>query len=129
MSVINTNISAIRAANASNAANKMLGTAMDRLSSGKRINSAKDDAAGLAIASGDAPARVFASLAHLEGAPGRLERVGARHGGREAVRRVAFGTKFPYKRRRNRPVQYPQTTTVERYMSGITLAAPKLRIT
>ena len=50
MSVINTNISAIRAANASNAANKMLGTAMDRLSSGKRINSAKDDAAGLAIA-------------------------------------------------------------------------------
>lgn len=50
MSVINTNISAIRAANASNSANKMLGTAMERLSTGKRINSAKDDAAGLAIA-------------------------------------------------------------------------------
>jgi len=50
MSVINTNISAIRAANASNAAGKMLGTAMERLSTGKRINSAKDDAAGLAIA-------------------------------------------------------------------------------
>nr|WP_086492882.1 flagellin [Novosphingobium panipatense] len=50
MSVINTNISAIRASNASNAANKMLGTAMERLSTGKRINSAKDDAAGLAIA-------------------------------------------------------------------------------
>lgn len=50
MAVINTNISAIRAANASNTASKMLGTAMDRLSSGKRINSAKDDAAGLAIA-------------------------------------------------------------------------------
>ncbi|MEQ1541416.1 MAG: flagellin FliC [Novosphingobium sp.] len=50
MSVINTNIGAIRAANASNAANKMLGTAMERLSSGKRLNSAKDDAAGLAIA-------------------------------------------------------------------------------
>ena len=50
MSVINTNISAIRAANASNTANKMLGTAMERLSTGKRINSAKDDAAGLAIA-------------------------------------------------------------------------------
>ena len=49
MSVINTNISAIRASNASNAANKMLGTAMERLSTGKRINSAKDDAAGLAI--------------------------------------------------------------------------------
>ncbi|KQM19290.1 flagellin N-terminal helical domain-containing protein [Novosphingobium sp. Leaf2] len=49
MSVINTNISSIRAANASNAANKMLGTAMERLSTGKRINSAKDDAAGLAI--------------------------------------------------------------------------------
>lgn len=50
MAVINTNISAIRAANASSAANKMLGTAMERLSTGKRINSAKDDAAGLAIA-------------------------------------------------------------------------------
>lgn len=50
MSVINTNISAIKAANASISANKMLGTAMERLSSGKRINSAKDDAAGLAIA-------------------------------------------------------------------------------
>ncbi|EQA97162.1 flagellin [Sphingobium sp. HDIP04] len=32
-------------------ANKALGTAMERLSTGKRINSAKDDAAGLAIAS------------------------------------------------------------------------------
>ena len=50
MSVINTNISAIKAANASTSANKMLGTAMERLSSGRRINSAKDDAAGLAIA-------------------------------------------------------------------------------
>ncbi|MEQ1495549.1 MAG: flagellin [Novosphingobium sp.] len=50
MAVINTNISAIRASNASNSANKMLGTAMERLSTGKRINSAKDDAAGMAIA-------------------------------------------------------------------------------
>ena len=52
MSVINTNISALKASNASNAAGKALGTAMERLSTGKRINSAKDDAAGLAIASG-----------------------------------------------------------------------------
>ena len=50
MTVINTNISAVRASNASNSANKMLGMAMERLSTGKRINSAKDDAAGLAIA-------------------------------------------------------------------------------
>lgn len=49
MAVINTNISAVRATNASNSANKMLGTAMERLSTGKRINGAKDDAAGLAI--------------------------------------------------------------------------------
>ena len=49
MSVINTNVSAIRASNASMMADKMLGTAMERLSTGKRINSAKDDAAGLAI--------------------------------------------------------------------------------
>ena len=51
MSVINTNIGALKAANASSQANKALGTAMERLSTGKRINSAKDDAAGLAIAS------------------------------------------------------------------------------
>jgi Flagellin and related hook-associated proteins len=50
MAVINTNISAIRAANASISADRMLGTSMERLSTGKRINSSKDDAAGLAIA-------------------------------------------------------------------------------
>jgi flagellin len=50
MSVINTNLSALKAGNASTQADKMLGTAMERLSTGKRINSAKDDAAGLAIA-------------------------------------------------------------------------------
>jgi len=51
MTVINSNIGALRASNASAAAEKLLGNAMERLSSGKRINSAKDDAAGLAIAS------------------------------------------------------------------------------
>jgi flagellin len=50
MNVINTNIGALKATNASNAAGKSLATAMERLSTGKRINSAKDDAAGLAIA-------------------------------------------------------------------------------
>jgi len=50
MAVINTNISALRASNASSAADRMMGTAMERLSTGKRINGAKDDAAGLAIA-------------------------------------------------------------------------------
>jgi flagellin len=50
MSVINTNTASMRAANASASAGKMLSTAMERLSTGKRINSAKDDAAGLAIA-------------------------------------------------------------------------------
>jgi flagellin len=50
MSVINTNTASMRAANSSATAGKMLGTAMERLSTGKRINSAKDDAAGLAIA-------------------------------------------------------------------------------
>ncbi|ODU71512.1 MAG: flagellin [Novosphingobium sp. SCN 66-18] len=49
MTVINTNINAIRAANASNLATKVLGVSMERLSTGLRINSAKDDAAGLAI--------------------------------------------------------------------------------
>lgn len=50
MTVINTNVSALRAQNNSRIAAKAQATAMDRLSSGKRINSAKDDAAGLAIA-------------------------------------------------------------------------------
>ncbi|MAF63446.1 MULTISPECIES: flagellin [Pseudomonadota] len=50
MTVIGTNIGAIRAANASTAAQAMLGRAIDRLSTGKRINSAADDAAGNAIA-------------------------------------------------------------------------------
>lgn len=50
MGVINTNLSALKSANASRSADKALGTAMERLSTGKRINSAKDDAAGLAIA-------------------------------------------------------------------------------
>jgi flagellin len=49
MAVINTNISALRAANASMSAEKLQGQAMERLSTGKRINGAKDDAAGLAI--------------------------------------------------------------------------------
>jgi flagellin len=51
MTVINTNTSALRAQNGSRIANKALQVAMERLSTGKRINSAKDDAAGLAIAS------------------------------------------------------------------------------
>ena len=50
MTVIGTNISAMRASNASKMANTALQTSMERLSTGKRINSAKDDAAGLAIA-------------------------------------------------------------------------------
>jgi flagellin len=51
MTVIGTNIGSLRAANASTKANLALNTSMERLSTGKRINSAKDDAAGLAIAS------------------------------------------------------------------------------
>src|SRR3546814_875301 len=50
MTVINTNVSALRAQNNSRVAGRMQSQAMERLSSGKRINSAKDDAAGLAIA-------------------------------------------------------------------------------
>ena len=58
MTVINTNVSALRAQNNSRVAGRMQSEAMERLSSGKRINSAKDDAAGLAIATRmDASAR------------------------------------------------------------------------
>jgi flagellin len=51
MTVIGTNIGSLRAANASTMANEALKSSMERLSTGKRINSAKDDAAGMAIAS------------------------------------------------------------------------------
>ena len=51
MTVISTNSAALRAQNGSRMATASLQTAMERLSTGKRINSAKDDAAGLAIAS------------------------------------------------------------------------------
>ena len=49
MTVINTNSAALRAQNGSRLANEALNTAMARLSSGKRINTASDDAAGLAV--------------------------------------------------------------------------------
>ncbi len=51
MTVIGTNIGSLRAANATTSASEALKSSMERLSTGKRINSAKDDAAGLAIAS------------------------------------------------------------------------------
>ncbi|MEO8722389.1 MAG: flagellin [Sphingobium sp.] len=50
MTVIGTNVAAMRAANASATADATRATSIERLSTGKRINSAKDDAAGLAIA-------------------------------------------------------------------------------
>ena len=49
MSVINTNVSATLAANAIARNDRSMGVSMERLSTGLRINSAKDDAAGLAI--------------------------------------------------------------------------------
>jgi flagellin len=51
MTVINTNVSATLAANAITRNDRAMSTAMERLSTGLRINSAADDAAGLAIAS------------------------------------------------------------------------------
>lgn len=47
---INTNIMALNTQNQLSKSSSMMATAMERLSSGLRINSAKDDAAGLAIA-------------------------------------------------------------------------------
>jgi len=51
MAVVNTNISASIAQNALEKNERSMNTAMERLSTGKRINGAKDDAAGLAISS------------------------------------------------------------------------------
>lgn len=51
MTVINTNTASINAQFNLNKVNKEMEKAMEQLSSGKRINSAGDDAAGIAIAS------------------------------------------------------------------------------
>ena len=51
MTVINTNTSAILTANALSKNERAMSQTMERLSTGSRINSASDDAAGLAIAS------------------------------------------------------------------------------
>ena len=50
MTVINTNVGALMARTYATKANDKMQTAMERLSSGLRINSAADDAAGLAVA-------------------------------------------------------------------------------
>ncbi|NLC24867.1 MAG: flagellin [Oxalobacter sp.] len=49
--IINTNISSLNSQRHLNKTQSSLSTALERLSSGKRINSAKDDAAGLGISS------------------------------------------------------------------------------
>ena len=61
MSVINTNISATLASNAIKRNDRDMTMAMERLSTGLRINSAGDDAAGLAIS-----ARMFSQVKGLE---------------------------------------------------------------
>ncbi|NDH55017.1 MAG: flagellin, partial [Betaproteobacteria bacterium] len=63
MSVINTNVSSIQAQNSMRTNGLKLSTAMERLSSGVRINAAKDDAAGLAIST-----RMTADIKGLAGA-------------------------------------------------------------
>jgi flagellin len=50
--VINTNVQSLAAANALKVNNRSMSQAMEQLATGKRINSASDDAAGLAIAEG-----------------------------------------------------------------------------
>jgi len=49
MSVINTNVKSLIAQDSLRANNNKLSQAMERLSTGNKINSSKDDAAGLAI--------------------------------------------------------------------------------
>ena len=61
MSSVNTNVNASVAQNALGRNERSMDTAMERLSTGKRINSAKDDAAGLAIS-----ARMTSQIKGLE---------------------------------------------------------------
>ena len=48
--VVNTNVASMNAQRSLHASGRELSTAMERLSTGKKINSAADDAAGFAIA-------------------------------------------------------------------------------
>ncbi|MDG1079730.1 MAG: flagellin [Porticoccaceae bacterium] len=61
MTVINTNVGATITQNALAKNDRLMGQAMERLSTGKRINSASDDAAGLAIS-----ARMTAQIKGLD---------------------------------------------------------------
>ena len=77
--VINTNIASLNAQRNLNSSQGDFNTALQRLSSGLRINSAKDDAAGLAIASRiDAQVRRvdvhFNTFVHLRIHKNRCER-------------------------------------------------------
>jgi len=49
MSVVNTNVNSLVAQDSLMKSGRAMATAMERLSTGQRINSAKDDAAGLSI--------------------------------------------------------------------------------
>ena len=49
MTVVNTNVKSLVAQDSLMKSGRSLSTSMERLSTGKRINSAKDDAAGLSI--------------------------------------------------------------------------------
>ena len=51
MTVVNTNISALIANNAISQNDRVMSSSMEKLATGSRINSAKDDTAGLAISS------------------------------------------------------------------------------
>ena len=64
--VINTNIASLNAQRNLNASQGQANVALERLSSGLRINSAKDDAAGLAISA--------VSVSNLRPEPGSAER-------------------------------------------------------
>ena len=69
MSVINTNITSMIGQQNLNKSQNALQTSMERLSSGLRINSAKDDAAGQAIAN-----RMTAQINdNLQRIPGRSQ--------------------------------------------------------
>lgn len=85
MTSINTNTSAVLAANALSRNERTMGNAMERLSTGLRINAAKDDAAGLAISSrmtsqiqglDQAVRNANDAIAMLQTAEGALDEVG-----------------------------------------------------
>ena len=90
---INTNVGALTAARSSHEVNKSMESSMARLASGKRINSAADDAAGLAIAN-RLNAEIMGINQSIRNAGDAQSMLGTAEGALEQVHSILLRMKF-----------------------------------